>query len=459
MRISDLLSMCARNLTRRKFRTFLTVMGVVIGTSFIVMMISLGLGIEQTQMQILENWGDLTLITIQNAGNTETVLDDAAIAAIAAMPQVETATPVADLRIDGASIMLQAGRRQRYEMFAWSIVALYPGALEPLGYSVIEGELLSTGEGGRTIRVMFGEQTAYEFTDTRRHWTNNRINIWNVPEGEPIPDPFFDPLTEQNMRLTVSPWDADGRSVEFDVEVVGIMEGDWRRGWETFQGVVMSLEDMQHIVQEYNRVNNIRRERGAVDGYDTARIRCYSIDGVAEVEAAIRAMGFPNTFSMEQERQTAQEGARQIQMILGFIGGIALFIASLSIMNTMIMSVYERTREIGVMKVLGCGLGNIRSVFLIEAALIGFFGGVIGNMLSILASFLLNTYGGGLGGGLGGMGGGMGGGMVIDAPISVIPPWLMLLGMVFATCVGLVSGIIPAMRAVKISALEAIRTE
>jgi len=452
MRISDLLSMCVRNLARRKFRTFLTVTGVVIGTSFIVVMISLGIGIEHAQNQMLEAWGDLTMITIHNAGNTETILDDAAIAAIQAMPQVEIATPVVELHIENGSAIMYAGRRRRYEWWTWSIVGMYPEAIERLGYTVTSGELLSPGEdGGRStsIRMMFGEITAYNFRDTRRRWPNDTINVWNVPDGEERPSPFFDPLTEPlTMVLTRS--GENSRDVEFDIEVVGIMTGDWSRGSETMQGAVMALDDMQQIILEFERANNIRRGRDHVESYDIARVRCYSIDDVAQVEAAIRAMGFTNTFSMEEIRQSMQEGARQIQMILGFIGGIALFISALSIMNTMIMSVYERTREIGVMKVLGCALGNIRSVFLIEAALIGLFGGIIGNALSYLASFLLNHFGGGM------MGGGMGG---QPTAVSVIPLWLMILGLVFATCVGLVSGIIPAMRAVKISALEAIRSE
>jgi len=457
MRISDLVAMCARNLTRRKLRTLLTVMGVVIGTGFIVVMISLGLGIEQANTQMLEGWGDLNVIQIQNFGNTETPLDEAAIAAIMAMPGVEVATPIFELRMEGAGASMHAGRRGRYEWGAWGISGLHPQALEPLGYAVTEGRLLTPEDSNvGPLRVMFGENTAYEFRDTRRRWPNDMINIWNVQPGEPLPDPFFDPMSERHLTLTLFPWD-DGQSLEFEVEVVGVMRGDFRRGWETMGGVIMNLDDMQRMIAEFERQNNIRRDRNAVEGFEQARVRCYSMDDVAEVEAAIRAMGFPNTFSMEQERQSMQEGARQIQLILGFIGGIALFISALSIMNTMIMSVYERTREIGVMKVLGCALGNIRSVFLLEAALIGFIGGIIGNALSFLVSVLLNVYGTGMMGG-GGMGGGMSG-MGEPAPVSVIPLWLMLLGLVFATCVGLVSGVVPAMRAVKISALEAIRTE
>ena len=130
----------------------------------------------------------------------------------------------------------------------------------------------------------------------------------------------------------------------------------------------------------------------------------------------------------------------------------------------MIMSIYERTREIGVMKVLGCKIGNIRVVFLMEAGLIGFCGGVAGVGISMLISKVLNymaitgSLGGENGGFLSGMMGGMGmvGG---STQLSMIPPWLIVAAIVFSTIIGLVSGFYPANRAVKISALEAIKHE
>ena len=82
-----------------------------------------------------------------------------------------------------------------------------------------------------------------------------------------------------------------------------------------------------------------------------------------------------------------------IQMILGGLGAVSLFVAALSIANTMTMAIYERTKEIGVMKVLGCGLGKIRAMFLVEAAMIGFLGGVFGVAISYALSLLLNTFG------------------------------------------------------------------
>ena len=144
-------------------------------------------------------------------------------------------------------------------------------------------------------------------------------------------------------------------------------------------------------------------------------------------------------------------------MVLGALGGVSLLVAAIGIANTMMMSIYERTREIGVMKVLGCVVGNIRTLFLMEAASIGLLGGVLGIGISYGLSYALNHLVAGSNA-LGGMlGFGMMDGMQVN--ISVIPPWLVLLALVFSTCVGIISGFYPANRAVKISALEAIKHE
>jgi ABC-type antimicrobial peptide transport system permease subunit len=118
----------------------------------------------------------------------------------------------------------------------------------------------------------------------------------------------------------------------------------------------------------------------------------------------------------------------------------------------MIMAIYERTREIGVMKVIGAAIRDIKRLFLLESALIGFFGGLFGVGFSLLASYLLNNaditlfnemqYIGGEGGG-----------------ISLVTPWLCGAALGFASVIGLVSGYFPARRAMKLSALSAIRTE
>ena len=213
---------------------------------------------------------------------------------------------------------------------------------------------------------------------------------------------------------------------------------------------------LKKLQTEYNKLNNVKVDKNKKDtGYQQVMVKVDDIKHVAEVEEMIKGYGY-ETNSMESIRKPIEEQARSQQMILGGLGAISLLVAALGITNTMIMSIYERTREIGVMKVLGCMIKNIRTVFLMEAGTIGFIGGVIGVGISYLISFIINSISAGAGGGdIYGMmmgGGGLGGS-------SIIPFWLVIGAIAFATMIGLISGFYPANRAVKISALTAIKQE
>ena len=106
------------------------------------------------------------------------------------------------------------------------------------------------------------------------------------------------------------------------------------------------------------------------------------------------------------------------------------------------------------MKVLGCYISNIRVVFRMEAGMIGLLGGAIGTVISYIISAVMNSLGGGVFADMFGMVAGGDG-----SRVSIIPLWLVLLALAFSTVIGLISGFYPANRAVKISALEAIRNE
>ena len=90
--------------------------------------------------------------------------------------------------------------------------------------------------------------------------------------------------------------------------------------------------------------------------------------------------------------ESTKQQSSMIQAVLGGIGAVSLFVAAIGIANTMMMSIYERTKEIGVMKVLGCDMGNIRNMFLIESGFIGFMGGVAGILLSYSISVVINRF-------------------------------------------------------------------
>ena len=197
------------------------------------------------------------------------------------------------------------------------------------------------------------------------------------------------------------------------------------------------------------------------NGYQEVYVKVDEVDNVSDVESWIKDQGY-ETYSMTQIREDMQAQVAKSQMILGGTAAVALLVAALNIANTMTMAIYERTKEIGVMKVLGCELNNIRTMFLFEAGAIGLLGGIVGVAFSYLLSFILNNVsslmmgGDGMSSGLLDAFGSLG---ASGGQISIIPLWLVLAALAFSTLVGLVSGVVPANRAVKISALEAIRRE
>ena len=216
--------------------------------------------------------------------------------------------------------------------------------------------------------------------------------------------------------------------------------------------------------------------------YNQVLVKAADLKSVPEVESQIKALGY-ETSSYEDMRKSLEEQSRAIQLILGGIGAVSLLVAAIGIANTMVMSVTERTREIGIMKALGCYVRDIRVMFLAEAGAIGFFGGLVGCVLSGLISLGINVvgalYAGGMSGGMsggmvsgagGGSGDGTGGGTSIWTILwqaivggenvtrySVIPWWLFLFAVLFSTLIGLLFGFGPANKAVKIPALDAIK--
>lgn len=466
MKISDEISLSARNLLRRKGRTALTLVGVVIGTCMVVLMISLGIAQTKTNEEMLQSWGDLTQVQIYGYGTMmgsdgkPLYLDDAAIANIKQIPHVAAATPYAQAyNLEGE---ITAGRNGRYTSDIYNLIGIDPTALDPMGFALQSGSWPTNtpaSEKATKLQVLVGSSTGYNFQDSRKSYNSPkryRYEGQTDANGKELP-PFVD-IDKDKMTLTIKTGEGSTeKSRSWELEIVGVLEPDGAKGYWTQSGIVLRIQDMKMLQKLYNDMTKTKEESKS---YDQVYVKVDDLSNVTDVETAIHDLGFTNTYSMNQQREEMQKQVMNSQMIFGGIAAVSLLVAAINIINTMTMAIYERTREIGVMKVLGCELGNIRTMFLLESSTIGFIGGLIGLGISLIASFVLNNLST-LGQGLdlsGLMGGGyyMGGG---GGTISIIPPWLMLAALVFATLVGLVAGILPANKAVKISALEAIRHE
>ncbi|MEG0615397.1 MAG: FtsX-like permease family protein, partial [Oscillospiraceae bacterium] len=272
--------------------------------------------------------------------------------------------------------------------------------------------------------------------------------------------PFFDPMTDPMLLTVNNTKDAQkgdgevrsgGRGYEHKLKCAGILKQDYAK-YESVNSVMIDMAFAKQLVADSNRLNGVKDKKDIT--FNGLKIWADDLDKIAGIQKAVEELGF-NASSMDSIRQELQGQVVKQQMLLGGLAAISLFVAAIGITNTMIMSIYERTREIGVMKVLGCFIGNIRQIFLLESGCIGFLGGVVGSIISFIISIILNT----VGGNAMGMGNMYMGEEQVKVAISIIPPWLVILAIAFSTVIGLISGFSPANRAVKISALEAIKND
>ena len=179
MKISDLLKLSTDNLRRRKGRTALTIIGVVVGTCAIVVMISLGIATNRRTDEMLSTWNDLTQIQVYSYSNNPDTpaLDDKMVEQMNNMPNVVAATPM--YRFQNMNANLVAGKKDRYSMYMWNTIGMEISAIEPMGIELVSGEYLNGQSVGRNkIPVLVGEDAAYEFEDTRKSWRNPDRYRW-----------------------------------------------------------------------------------------------------------------------------------------------------------------------------------------------------------------------------------------------------------------------------------------
>lgn len=472
MRSPDLILLSLTNLSRQKSRTTFTVIGVVVGTCAIILMISLGIAVNRQNEAMLAASGDLTKITIYNYSNggKEKAMDDKALSQIRAKKNVVSATPF--WQADSLNGTVLAGKRNRYSSYAGNIYGVYPDSLEALRIKLESGAYLTddTAMTKKVIPVLVGQNFGYSFEDTKRRESSaqrTRYKGQTNAKGEELP-PFVKVDTDKmTLALTVTDDKTDKQKtvLTYNLKVVGVMASNYGIHYATDNGILMRLGDLQKLEQQYQKAAGLRRQKKKAINYDEVYVKCANMDAVAPIEEWIhKDMGFENTNSMTDARKNMQQSVAKTQMILGGLASISLLVAMLNIMNTMTMAVSERRKEIGVLKVLGCKLNDIRMMFLLESGMIGFLGGLIGIGISLAASWFLNhlpaimaLFGNSID--LSWITAAMGGEGFGTGEISIIPLWLILAALLFASLVGLLSGLAPANKAVKISALQAIKSE
>jgi len=485
MRSIDILGMCVRNLVKRKLRTFLTMLGVIIGTAALVLTVSLGLANEASFDRMIEDWDrDLTVIHVHESGGwvqdpdtgewemggLNPDLDSDAIQMLRNLEGVRSVFPF----MWGPMMHLRSGP---YAADVWDSTGVAIGAMEMMDdITLAYGRFLEPDDPFGSVVIGGYVELFFEVMGLDWMMRTNRLNqvMWGGVDFDDV-DQYVDMINDSvtfsyDRNYTWQPTVMGGIDIEdafrpirsFPLNIVGILEPSGRAGWNSNdQMIFMDIETIQelHVMQISARQDEdaewgwhfgfVQTPR---ESYGSAQVRVDDVRIVSEVAEKISSLGFSAGYEAGDilRRQEMQQGTLGL---LVAIAAVSIFVAAISIANTMIMAVYERTREIGVMKVIGGAISDIRKMFLLEAALIGLFGGILGVGLSLIGSYVMNTtevealVN-------------MGFGSTEEGDVtSLVTTWLMGAALAFASIIGLVSGYFPARRATKLSALEAIRTD
>ena len=426
MTLRDVAKTSFSNLGRHKVRTALSAVGVTVGILTIVTMVSLGVGVQR---EITQSFRSVGLETIE----VRPVTEDLAVFNLFAQPK-------RTVRITPALVTEIRSRDD--------VVGVYPRMFAPQGANI------SLKIGERVARALVSEADYYRqpsepFAKSPEVVAGRELAL--DAQGEIVVstralqalelegEEAFEGLIGQEATLVLKAPRGDVK--EFPLRIVGLVDIPSRTSARVFVG----LEDSVALNGWwFNDLDFVEHE-----GYDALTIKAASLNDATQIVEVLEERGF-RVESLRVTLDTVNKAMVILQTMLGSIGGLALLVASIGIVNTMIMSIYERTREIGVLKAVGASSGDVRLLFVAEAALIGLMGGVVGTIGGWLLGLGLNR------------------GILAylhwqDIPMTgtffMITGWLVVLALSFATVVGLLAGLYPAARAARLDPLEALRYE
>lgn len=446
MKLSDMLRICFTDLNNKKSRTLLTAIGVLVGTCAIIVMISIGIAMEKSQNEMLSQMGNLKQIKVYNySGNKQKAITDKKLLAWAKLQGIDVVTPLYNFSAAGVTLEGKRKGRGRYSMNA-DIIGVYPEALKKMGLKTVEGELdLGERKKGNAMEldVVIGEEAEYQFRNpkkSRDYGPYPGSGLDGKPAGEPYVNMFRD-----KVLLKVKKGQS-GKAVTYSVNTKGKVKTDYNIHYATGQGIFVDIDQFKNILRKAGALKKDEEQKG----YQEVLLTLTDLKYADAVEKTLKDDGYDISSLTEMRKQLQESRNKQLQMLYS-MGILALFVATISIMNTMVMSISERTKEIGVMKVLGCCVSDIRRLFLIEAGAIGLMGGMAGVLLSYVISFFMNRFGSSaVSQAFEGME------YMQPGAVSIIPFPLAAFGLAVAVAVGVLAGFLPANRAVKISAREAM---
>ena len=448
MRVSDYLEQSFSNLWRRKLRTFLTTFGVIIGIGALVCMIAYGKGIQKnisesfTQMELfnyISVFTDSALSRLgmresvekkETDGDSEAILDDSVLAKIQRMRGVEVV--FADVRFPAA---VRCNENEEFVLI-----------------QVLSSELASS----RLVKLRSGKSYVSD-KENSLIISDSLLNRLKVRDFQSVLGKEIVVSTLSFDFSQINPMDLSsffrGERLPFSKEsytfkIAGIAERMGFGGPALLRSDVFVPPDAAKGLKKlpFSNLWDLFRSPAGQQGYSLVNVKLTSPRFVDPVTEEIRDMGF-QTFALMDQFEELKRGFLIMDAVLVVIGMIAIVVAALGIVNTMVMSILERYSEIGIMKAVGASDKDIKKIFFFETSTIGFLGGLFGLALGWVVSGLINQ---------------VVNAFLIGEGVPFIqffsfPWWLCLGAILFAMLVSLVAGIYPAVRAARVDPVVALR--
>ncbi len=468
MKIPDLTELALRNLRESLLRNSLTTLGISVGVASLVAMLSLGIGLQQLFSRRLAKSGlfDTVLVTsrrdLRSQGREDApsapvpgesrVLDEPARQEFERLPDVVEAFPdirfISELRFDDKPHLT-------------TISALPDSAKGNDAFDGMQGSFFSSDTAPEVIlQKSFAEELLGK-TPARGADEPNIADLAMPLLGKELIMRYAQRAVSQSQPAagtgTVTSADLDLAAASYSVvsrqqklKIVGVADQDL----ESMRGptrakvfLPLRLAESLHVMQP----TDLREVSQAASGqlvYSSISVRVKDAAQVQLVEDAIKKKGF-STFSILDASRGLQQVFKVLYAFLGIFGSLALIVSSIGIVNTLVMAILERRREIGIMKAIGASDGDVQKLFFAEAGAMGVLGGMIGVALGWAIGQLINF------------------GTNIYLKSQSFPPehfwavpwWLVALAVAFSFVVSMLSGLYPAGRAARLDPVQALRYE
>jgi ABC-type antimicrobial peptide transport system permease subunit len=473
MKSHDLVELAGRNLREAVLRNSLTTAGIAVGIASLVAMLSLGAGLQRLASKQLGRSGlfDSIIVTSRadfrtqederEAGRIQSSqmrsLDDKARDEIRSMPHVKDVYPdirlMAELRFDNGK-----GERPHFSMLA----ALPATARASEVFDDLQGSFFSSNTAPEALILA---DFARDLLDVKEQniQRDSKLTDDQVKQvlGKQITLRYAERVSNDSGAVAASAAENgppnDGTTSNFSVvrrektfTIVGVVPsepyGGFRGGARGRIFIPTALAEQLNMVQPTDLRTMMRPSRGK--SYFTLVVQTDASSHVKATQDAIKKMGF-STYSILDASKGLNRFFMFLDLFLGIFGSLAIAVASLGIVNTLVMAILERRREIGIMKAIGASDADVQKLFFVEASSMGAFGGALGILLGWTIGRVINI------------------GTNIYLQRNQIPPenfwyvpmWLVALAMGFSIVVSLIAGIYPASRAAKLDPVQALRHE